>query len=83
MVTKLTKWGNSLAIRVPGKFIKEINLKENENLEITNENGNLLIKPIIKKKLRMTMEELTEGMTPEGVSSQFLEWDDVGKEIIE
>ncbi|MDZ4707967.1 MAG: AbrB/MazE/SpoVT family DNA-binding domain-containing protein [Saprospiraceae bacterium] len=83
MITKITRWGNSLAVRLPNKYLKQTQFKENEDLEIVLENGLIILKPIEKLKLRMTMEELTEGMTLEGVMEQYEDWGTVGKEVID
>ena len=80
MITKLSKWGNSLAIRLPNKYLKESNFKENESIEVIFENDQIILKPIKNKKMRMTMAELTKGMTREGVLDQYEEWGQMGKE---
>jgi len=82
MITKITRWGNSLAIRLPNKYIKQGEFKENEDLEIVLENGLIILKPI-EKQMRMSMEELTEGMTMEGVLEQYEDWGTDGKEEID
>ena len=83
MITKLSKWGNSLAIRLPHQYIKASNLKENENIEIIFGDGVIILKPFKSKKMRMTMEELTKGMTPEGVLEQYEDWGEIGEEVID
>lgn len=44
------------------------------------ENGLIILKPIEKKRTRMTMDELTQGMTEEGILDQYEDWGTVGKE---
>jgi len=80
MITRITRWGNSLAIRLPNKYIKQTRFKENEDLEMILENGLIILKPIEKKRTRMTMDELTQGMTEEGILDQYEDWGTVGKE---
>lgn len=82
MITKVIKFGESLAIELPDQFIKETNFKENESIEITFENGLIILRPLITKKLRMSMAELTKGMTADGVLDQYEEWGQIGKEEI-
>ena len=43
MTIKLKKWGNSLAIRLPGKYLKQVKFKENENLEIEIVNDQIVL----------------------------------------
>ncbi len=50
MFTKLTKWGNSLAISFPYEFIKDSNFNENENIEVTFENVLIILRPVKKQK---------------------------------
>jgi len=49
MQTTIQKWGNSLAIRIPGTFSKETGLKAGLSVEIFVENDNIVIKPVRKK----------------------------------
>jgi len=43
MEIKLQKWGNSIGIRIPMSFIKELKLKENDNVEIKSEDDKIII----------------------------------------
>jgi len=46
MKTKITKTGNSLAIRIPQKIVKFLHLKEGEETIIHPETNKLIIEPI-------------------------------------
>jgi len=63
------KWGNSLAVRIPAAFAKEIAASEGKRAEITVENGALVIRLATrrKKRRRYTLEDLVQGMTKENV----------------
>ena len=80
MITKITKWGNSLAIRLPHSYLKQTNLKENESLELILENGMLILKPLDKKKF--TIDELIANMSENEVLKQYENWDNWGMEEI-
>ena len=44
MVTSVvTKWGNSLAVRIPSKIIKELGIENNEKIYLETENDKLII----------------------------------------
>lgn len=43
--TKIAKTGNSLAIRIPKKLVKFLNLKENEETYIYPEKNKLVVEP--------------------------------------
>ena len=62
MKTRISKWGNSLAFRVPRTMLAELGLAEGDNLEILVENGRLIIKPVLKE---YGLEELVQGITAE------------------
>ncbi len=80
MITKITRWGNSLAIRLPQNYLKQTNLKENENLELILENGMLILKPLDKKKF--TIDELIASMSVKEVLDQYEDWGNFGMEEI-
>jgi antitoxin MazE len=43
---QISKWGNSLALRIPASFIKEIKLKDGDKVEATlSKDGSLVIRP--------------------------------------
>jgi len=67
MKVEFAKWGNSLAVRIPAALAKEVGAREGKPVEITVENGTLVLKPIArpKKRRRYTLEELVAGITPE------------------
>ena len=46
MNIQISKWGNSLALRIPASFIKEIKLKDGDIVEATlSKDGSLVIRP--------------------------------------
>jgi antitoxin MazE len=46
MNIQISKWGNSLALRIPASFIKEIKLKDGDKVEATlSKDGSLIIRP--------------------------------------
>ena len=71
MVLKLTKWGNSLGIRIPKNVIEQIKLQEGDELDISTEANKLILTPKIKKKY--SLEELLEGMGEEHLHSE-IDW---------
>lgn len=61
MNTQVGKWGNSLAVRIPGTYAKELELKEGAELEVTRVDGGLLLRP---RKREYTLDELLAGIKP-------------------
>lgn len=77
--SKVKKWGNSLAVRIPQKVADELGLSDDSDVELQSNGSILVIKPgPIRKKL--TLEGLLEGVTPDNVHGE-VDWgDDVGRE---
>jgi antitoxin MazE len=60
---QISKWGNSLGLRVPRDVAAKAGLSEGTRVELqARADGSILIK---KAKRRYTLEELLAGMTPE------------------
>jgi len=55
--TRISKWGSSLAVRIPKAIAEEWGVKEGTSIELTRNGRGLLL-----KKRRKTLEELLEGI---------------------
>ena len=60
MNTKIKKWGNSLAIRIPPELAKDIGLSEETDVNIRVDKRHIIITPIVK----ITLEELLAQVIP-------------------
>jgi len=78
MTTKLQKWGNSYAVRIPKNLIQDIKLTQGSEIEIKYHKRSLVIKPKIQKEY--TLKELLKGITPENRHQLIFDGPDVGKE---
>jgi antitoxin MazE len=67
MKTQVGKWGNSLAVRIPGVYAKELDLEDGVELEVTCVDGGLLLRP---RKNAYTLEELLAQITPENIHGE-------------
>jgi antitoxin MazE len=79
MKTRVQKWGNSLALRIPKSFAVEAGLCADAAVELSLADGALVVRPITPQPL--TLEELLRGITDENLHG---EWDTgpaVGKEV--
>ena len=79
MKTRVQKWGNSLALRIPKSFAAEARLNENTPVELSLVDGKLVIQPLVPGT--PTLDELLKGVTDENLHG---EWDTgpaVGKEV--
>ena len=48
METRVQKWGNSLALRIPKPFAAEIGIEPNSSVELALDDGKLVVTPIVK-----------------------------------
>jgi antitoxin MazE len=82
MKTEFVKWGNSLALRVPSTFAKELGASEGKRAEMTIEEGALVVKVAkSRRRRRYRLEELIVGITQESYHRE-IDWGDpVGNEV--
>ncbi|MBI2630996.1 AbrB/MazE/SpoVT family DNA-binding domain-containing protein [Candidatus Nomurabacteria bacterium] len=60
MTTKIQKWGNSLAVRIPKVFTQNLNWKEGTSIHF-EQIGNALV--ISSSHSKYTLEKLIKGIT--------------------
>ena len=63
MKTRVQKWGNSLALRIPKSFADEVGLQRETAVEVSLADGRIVITPVTKSKL--TLEQLLSKITKE------------------
>lgn len=66
MKTRIQKWGNSLALRIPKPLADEAGLDENAEVELTMRDGQLIIQPAAQ----YTLEALLMQITPENLHDE-------------
>lgn len=79
MRTRVQKWGNSLALRIPKSFATEVGLCENLTVDLSVTEGRLVVQPHTEEPL--SLDDLLRAVTDENLHR---EWDTgpaVGKEI--
>jgi antitoxin MazE len=62
MRTRIQKWGNSLAVRIPKPFAEEANLSENAPVEVTVRSGKLVVALVAEPEL--SLADLVSRITP-------------------
>jgi antitoxin MazE len=60
--TRISKWGNSLAVRLPKPFAEELGLGEGAEVDISVRGGQLILSAASREYV---LEELVEGITGE------------------
>lgn len=68
MQSRVQKWGNSLALRIPKSFATEIGLADDTPVEISLVEGKLVISPLPVPTY--SLEELLAGITTENLHSE-------------
>jgi len=79
MQTKIKKWGNSLALRIPKLFALDANLKLNKLVDLSIDKHSITITPIDEKEY--SLEKLLEGVSKNNLHGEFDTEAPVGKEI--
>lgn len=71
------KWGNSLAVRIPAQLSASLGLKENDSIELRQEDGGVFIKKVEEESL----DDLIDQIKPDNLHDP-IDWGPpVGKEI--
>jgi len=78
MTTKVKKWGNSLAIRIPDEFAENLDLRDGSPVRF-EQSGDKIV--IAKAKPRYTLEALVKGITKKNRHEEFDWGKPKGKEI--
>ena len=78
METKIQKWGNSLAIRIPNSYAKDIDIEQGSTIDILKENDRIIIKP---KRKKAKLSDLLSQVTEDNLHNEIDTGENVGKEI--
>jgi len=61
MLARITKWGNSLGVRIPKAVAKEVGLNEGANVEVRVSGRNLVLVP---SRPEYSLDDLVARITP-------------------
>lgn len=79
MRTKVQRWGNSLAIRIPKSFAEEVGLTDNSPVELRLVEGALLVEPAQSRPL--SLKELLADVTDSNIHGEVEEGPSQGTEV--
>ena len=68
MRTKTQKWGNSLALRIPRAFAREVHLVQDAPVELSVEDGRIVIVPVSDEQI--TLEKLLARVTEQNIHGE-------------
>jgi len=60
MTTRVKKWGNSLAVRIPDEFADDLDLRDGSPVGLRKEGSEIII---AKAKPKYTLEDLVKKIT--------------------
>lgn len=79
METRVQKWGNSLALRVPKPLAAEIGLAQNSPVELSVQEGKIVVAPVAEPAL--SLKELLAQVTEENLHGEVDTGPAVGDEV--
>ncbi len=79
MLTKIQKWGNSLALRIPKTFALDANLENDSTVEISLVDGKIVVKPVSAPQ--WTLDELLASINKNNIHHEVDSGEPVGNEV--
>ena len=79
MKTRVQKWGNSLALRIPKSFANEIGLQRESSVEVSLNEGRLIVTPVSKPK--PTLKQLLAKISKDNLHREVDTGTAVGNEV--
>lgn len=80
MQVLISKWGNSLGLRLPRALTAAIGVSEGQKVEIRAEGGKLIVEPA---RTPLTWEKMLENTDPDELRKAWDWGEDVGREIVD
>jgi antitoxin MazE len=80
MQVHVSKWGNSLGLRLPKELAARLGISEGSRVDVVEDQNRIVIsvaRPVY------TLDELLVGMTPDAMHDTFDWGDDLGRERVE
>jgi len=78
MQTRIQKWGNSLGLRIPKAFAAEARVEEGSTVDLSVENGSLLVRPLRVRKY--AVGQLLEKVTRRNLHGEIPTGQPTGRE---
>ena len=79
MQTRIQKWGNSLAVRIPKAFVKEAHVAYGTPVDLSVVEGKIVIDPHTQPEYRL--EDLLKGINKKNIHAEVETGDAVGREV--
>lgn len=79
METKIRKWGNSLALRLPKAFASQTGIENGSEVQLLVEEGKIIVIPLNKNEFQL--ERFLSQITEENIHKEIDFGDPVGREL--
>lgn len=80
MQVQISRWGNSLGLRLPRALARQVGIAEGQKVRVTADGGRLVIEAATP---RYRLEDLLENVTPEAMRAAFDWGADEGREAVD
>ncbi len=80
MTTKIQKWGNSLAIRIPKSFAETTQIREGSEIKLSLEQDKIIVTK--KEKPKYTLKDLVSKINERNIHKEISFGSPVGKELL-
>lgn len=67
MVVTISKWGNSLGVRIPKDALEQAHLSEGDVVDVIPEEGCIALKP---HSAELTLDQLIDLITPDNIHAE-------------
>ena len=78
ILTKVQKWGNSLAIRIPSALAEQLMVKQGSEVNLLLDGDRLVIKP---RRSEPSLSALLAQVTDENIHSEVTTGEPTGREV--
>ncbi|MDO9542048.1 MAG: AbrB/MazE/SpoVT family DNA-binding domain-containing protein [Kiritimatiellia bacterium] len=78
MITKVQKWGNSLAVRIPRSVAEDTQLSSGKTVNLAVHDGQIVIAPT--RQRRFKLNDLLRGVTTRNRHAEIATGNAVGRE---
>lgn len=78
MITKVQKWGNSLAIRIPRGFAEQLMVQQDSEVDLSLDGDRLIIEP---RRAKPSLSVLLAQVTDENIHGEVATGEPAGREV--
>ena len=78
VLTKVQKWGNSLAVRIPRGFAEQLMIQQGSEVDLSLDGDRLVIRP---RRRELSLSELLAQVTDENIHAEVATGEPTGREV--